>query len=109
MLLRAVILRLPFPLSPVPPMEQKEKLEAALRKAKIEWRRICDSPKSTATERRKALTDWKKALARRELALVAWQRARAERRRAMLDRRKPGLDSGWAKQHADRRKAARRP
>jgi hypothetical protein len=90
-------------------MDQKEKLEAALRKAKIEWRRIVDSPKSTPSERRRALSDWKKAGADLDLALVLLRRTLADRRRAIVDRRKASAESGWAKEHADRRKMKRRP
>ena len=90
-------------------MELKEKIEAALRKARIEWRRAVDSPNSTPAERRKALAEWKKALARRELALVSWQRARAERRKSIIDRRKSSAETGWTGENADRRRNARRP
>ena len=89
-------------------MKQKEQLEAAIRKAKIEWRRIVDSPKSTPSERSRALAEWKKASADLELALALLRRTAAERRRAILDRRKASVDSGWAKEHGNRRNMKRR-
>jgi hypothetical protein len=97
-------------------MQPKERLEAALRKAKIEWRRVIDSPESTSSQRRRALADWKKALARREFALIELQRARAERRKTIIDRRKAtidrrisGAEGDGARAQPDRRKNARRP
>jgi hypothetical protein len=90
-------------------MEQREKIESALRKAKIAWRKIVDSPGSTPAEKRRALIEWKRALATRELAIIAWKRARVERRRTIVDRRRASSDSDGAADPADRRKATRRP
>jgi hypothetical protein len=90
-------------------MEQREKFEAALRKAKIAWRKVVESPNSTPAEKRQALVQWKRALATRELALIAWKRARVERRKTILDRRKAGADGDWAGDQAERRKTTRRP
>jgi hypothetical protein len=90
-------------------MKPTEKLELTLRKAKLHWRRIAESPGSTSSDKRRALVEWKKALARRDLALAVLRRARDERRKAMLDRRKANTGNDWTKENADRRKMARRP
>jgi len=90
-------------------MNQKEKLEIALRKAKIEWRRVVESPKSTPAEKSNALAVWKKASIDLELALALLRRNVTEQRRAIPDRRKPGSDIEWRKIYiGDRRKMARR-
>ena len=90
-------------------MSQKEKLEFALRKAKIEWRRVVDSPKSTPSERSRALAHWKKASTDLELALALVRRNLAERRGAIPDRRKASIDGSWANEHRNRRIMKRRP
>jgi hypothetical protein len=90
-------------------MSQKEKLEYALRKAKIEWRRVVDSPKSTPAEKNLALAVWRKASTDLELALAILKRQAAERRVKIPDRRKPGSDVEWKKIYiGDRRKKQRR-
>jgi hypothetical protein len=90
-------------------MDQKEKLEFALRKAKMEWRRVVDSPKSTPSEKSYALAAWKKASADLELALALLRRGVAAQRRAKPDRRIPGSDVEWKKIYiGDRRKKQRR-
>jgi hypothetical protein len=90
-------------------ISQIEKLEYALRKAKIEWRRVVDSPKSTPAEKNLALAVWRKASTDLELALAILRRQAAERRGAIPDRRKPGSDIEWKKIYiGDRRKKKRR-
>ena len=90
-------------------MSQREKLEYALRKAKIEWRRVVDSPKSTPAEKNLALAVWRKASTDLELALAILRRQAEERRRKIPDRRKPGSDIEWKKIYiGDRRKKQRR-
>jgi len=90
-------------------MKQKEKLEIALRKAKIEWRRVVESPKSTPAEKSVALATWRKASIDLELALALLRREAAERRVKIPDRRKPGSDIEWKKIYiGDRRKKQRR-
>jgi hypothetical protein len=90
-------------------MYKKENLEIAVRRAKLAWRRAVGAPSSTPADKRKALLDWKRAIARRDVALVEWRRALAERRKAIADRRKADADNSWTKEHADRRQATRRP
>ena len=90
-------------------ISQIEKLEYALRKAKIEWRRVVDSPKSTPAEKNLALAVWRKANTDLELALAILRRQTAERRGTIPDRRKPGSDIEWKKIYiGDRRKRKRR-
>jgi hypothetical protein len=90
-------------------VDSKDNLENELRRAKLRWRKIVQSPESTPAEKRRALVDWKKAVATRDLALVMLRRARAERRQSMIDRRNANTDTEWAKKNADRRTKARRP
>ena len=90
-------------------MDQKEKLEFALRKAKMEGRRVVDPPKSTPAEKSHALAVWRKASTDLELALALLRRSVAGQRRATPDRRKPGSDIEWRKIYiGDRRKKQRR-
>jgi len=89
-------------------MSQKEKLEYALRRAKMEWRRVVDSPKSTPAEKNRALAEWKKASTDLELALTILRRNIAERRGVVLDRRRANVYGAWVKEHGDRRIRQRR-
>jgi hypothetical protein len=90
-------------------MNERHRLETALRKARLEWRRTFDSPTATSADRRRALVEWKTARSKLDFALVAWKRAIANRRKALADRRKARADSDWAKANPERRTRARRP
>ena len=95
-------------------MKKQDKVEAAVVKAKANWRRVCDSPDSSAGDRRTARAMWKKAQVERDRAFAIWRAELIDRRKAAADRRKTAADrrnanADRAREQADRRKTSRRP
>jgi len=97
-------------------MNKRDKFEHALVKAKANWRRICDDPNSTVSERQRGRQEWKKAQVARDKALALWRQALADRRRAeadrrqsQADRRKANVGSILNRKLPDRRTTTRRP
>jgi len=95
-------------------VNKRDKFEIALVKAKAHWRRICDDPNSSASDRQRGRQEWKKAQIARDKALALWRQALAERRRAQpdrrrADRRKASTGSALNRKLPDRRTSARRP
>ena len=97
-------------------MNKRDKFEIALVKAKAHWRRICDDPNSSVSDRQRGRQEWKKAQIARDKALALWRQAlaerreaRADRRKAQADRRKTSAAGGLNRKLPDRRTGARRP
>jgi hypothetical protein len=90
-------------------MGKRDKFESTLVKAKANWRRVCDSPNSTANDRLRGRVAWKNAQIARDKARALWRQARAERRRENSDRRKASAKGTWSNERRDRRKSSRRP
>jgi hypothetical protein len=90
-------------------MKKKEKLEAAVSDARANWRKECASPGSTAEDRHKAFTAWKKAEIVRNKALLVWKSTNANRRKTIADRRKTIASTDLLEARTDRRGQARRP
>jgi hypothetical protein len=90
-------------------MPKKVKLEAAVTRARANWRKMCANHDATAEDRHRAFAAWKRAESVRNKALLLWKSALADRRRAISDRRKANVNSDWLKENADRRRQVRRP
>jgi len=75
-------------------MALRDKYESALIKAKADWRRTCDDPKASATDRRDALYTWRRARGDRDRARIKWRLLQEERRRTAADRRARGERRG---------------
>jgi hypothetical protein len=90
-------------------MPKKAKLEAAVLKARADWRRVCNDHASTSDDRRRVFAGWKRAESELTRALLLWKSLRAERRKAAADRRRANADLDWLKTNVDRRKQVRRP
>jgi len=97
-------------------MPKMLKLQAAVIKARGNWRKVCADDATTAAARRNAYSDWKKAEGTLTRALLLWKSLDAERRKTIVerrkliaDRRKANVNADWLNANADRRKTARRP
>jgi len=90
-------------------MKNKGKLEDAVIKARANWRKQCGSDGSTAENRHKAFTAWKKAEIIRNKALLVWKSENSNRRKTNAERRKQVVSTDFLEAGTDRRRQARRP